>query len=190
MSVYRMIYVFSSGPSYQYAELFSTALTFFNLSEFGLNLRVLYKTSAGSTNQKSGGNTSVKSTKGSTFNQFNDSNSENEFSNQYPMSPLSPFEKPRSSVFPSSTSSSNNTLLSQNAQQEPWISNPNFAYNIDYTKYFDALQKPADNSSLEYGFNSNQSIGINQGYNRKPSSDLTYEKSGFDPLGERSNRIT
>ncbi|KAJ3126614.1 hypothetical protein HK098_007369 [Nowakowskiella sp. JEL0407] len=42
MSIYRMIYVFGTGPSYQYAELFSTALTFFNLTEFGLNLRVLY----------------------------------------------------------------------------------------------------------------------------------------------------
>ncbi|KAJ3130244.1 hypothetical protein HK098_004291 [Nowakowskiella sp. JEL0407] len=32
----------SQCPSYQYAELFSTAFTFFNLTEFGLNLRVLY----------------------------------------------------------------------------------------------------------------------------------------------------
>ncbi|KAJ1557945.1 hypothetical protein HK096_004431 [Nowakowskiella sp. JEL0078] len=52
MSIYRMIYVFSSGPSYQYAELFSTALTFFNLTEFGLSLRTLYKSTNDSNNTR------------------------------------------------------------------------------------------------------------------------------------------
>ncbi|KAG0042412.1 hypothetical protein BGZ83_000494 [Gryganskiella cystojenkinii] len=45
MSVYRIIGIFDKTlPTYVYYELFSSTLTIFNLTEFGLNIRILFNT--------------------------------------------------------------------------------------------------------------------------------------------------
>ncbi|KAF9356984.1 hypothetical protein BGX26_004404 [Mortierella sp. AD094] len=45
MSIYRIIGIFDTGlPTYVYYELFSSTLTIFNLTEFGLNIRILFHT--------------------------------------------------------------------------------------------------------------------------------------------------
>ncbi|KAF8951676.1 hypothetical protein BGZ46_003864, partial [Entomortierella lignicola] len=45
MSVYRVAGIFDTSlPTYVYFELFSSTLTIFNLTEFGLNIRVLFHT--------------------------------------------------------------------------------------------------------------------------------------------------
>ncbi|KAG0325611.1 hypothetical protein BG000_001736 [Podila horticola] len=45
MSIYRIIGIFNTNlPTYVYYELFSSTLTIFNLTEFGLNIRMLFNT--------------------------------------------------------------------------------------------------------------------------------------------------
>lgn len=45
MSIYRIIGIFDTHlPTYVYYELFSSTLTIFNLTEFGLNIRMLFNT--------------------------------------------------------------------------------------------------------------------------------------------------
>ncbi|KAG0090881.1 hypothetical protein BGZ93_009105 [Podila epicladia] len=45
MSIYRIIGIFNKAlPTYVYYELFSSTLTIFNLTEFGLNIRMLFGT--------------------------------------------------------------------------------------------------------------------------------------------------
>ncbi|KAG0344591.1 hypothetical protein BG004_004334 [Podila humilis] len=45
MSIYRIIGIFNKSlPTYVYYELFSSTLTIFNLTEFGLNIRMLFGT--------------------------------------------------------------------------------------------------------------------------------------------------
>ncbi|KAF9174122.1 hypothetical protein BGX21_000270 [Mortierella sp. AD011] len=45
MSIYRIIDIFDADlPTYVYYELFSSTLTIFNLTEFGLNIRILFHT--------------------------------------------------------------------------------------------------------------------------------------------------
>ncbi|GJJ68458.1 hypothetical protein EMPS_00804 [Entomortierella parvispora] len=45
MSIYRIIGIFDQDlPTYVYYELFSSTLTIFNLTEFGLNIRILFNT--------------------------------------------------------------------------------------------------------------------------------------------------
>ncbi|KAF9912747.1 hypothetical protein BX616_010255 [Lobosporangium transversale] len=45
MSIYRIIGIFDKTlPTYVYYELFSSTLTIFNLTEFGLNIRILFNT--------------------------------------------------------------------------------------------------------------------------------------------------
>ncbi|KAF9432929.1 hypothetical protein BGZ76_010125 [Entomortierella beljakovae] len=45
MSIYRIIGIFDKNlPTYVYYELFSSTLTIFNLTEFGLNIRILFHT--------------------------------------------------------------------------------------------------------------------------------------------------
>ncbi|CAG8505553.1 3407_t:CDS:2 [Ambispora leptoticha] len=45
MSIYRMFYLTSNVPSYVYAELFSSALTVFVMTEFGLSIPEFFKSS-------------------------------------------------------------------------------------------------------------------------------------------------
>ncbi|KAF9360202.1 hypothetical protein BGX26_010202 [Mortierella sp. AD094] len=48
MSVYRIIGIFDANlPTYVYYELFSSTLTIFTLTEFGLNIRMLFNTASG-----------------------------------------------------------------------------------------------------------------------------------------------
>ncbi|KAG9325575.1 hypothetical protein KVV02_004877 [Mortierella alpina] len=42
MSIYRVMTIFINLPTYVYLEIFSSTLTIFNLTEFGLNIRVLF----------------------------------------------------------------------------------------------------------------------------------------------------
>ncbi|KAF9960294.1 hypothetical protein BGZ72_007417 [Mortierella alpina] len=42
MSFYRVMKIFINLPTYVYLEIFSSTLTIFNLTEFGLNIRVLF----------------------------------------------------------------------------------------------------------------------------------------------------
>ncbi|KAF9941227.1 hypothetical protein BGZ65_004472 [Modicella reniformis] len=45
MSIYRIVGIFDKTlPTYVYYELFSSTLTIFNLTEFGLNIRILFNT--------------------------------------------------------------------------------------------------------------------------------------------------
>ncbi|KAF9393556.1 hypothetical protein CPC16_001743 [Podila verticillata] len=54
MSIYRIIGIFDSSlPTYVYYELFSSTLTIFNLTEFGLNIRMLFGTVI---SERTGGN--------------------------------------------------------------------------------------------------------------------------------------
>ncbi|KAF9945048.1 hypothetical protein BGZ65_011240, partial [Modicella reniformis] len=48
MSIYRIIGIFNTSlPTYVYYELFSSTLTIFTLTEFGLNIRMLFNTVSG-----------------------------------------------------------------------------------------------------------------------------------------------
>lgn len=54
MSIYRIIGIFDTSlPTYVYYELFSSTLTIFNLTEFGLNIRMLFGTVI---SERTGGN--------------------------------------------------------------------------------------------------------------------------------------
>ncbi|KAI8602731.1 hypothetical protein EDD21DRAFT_371016 [Dissophora ornata] len=55
MSIYRIIGIFDTHlPTYVYYELFSSTLTIFTLTEFGLNIRMLFSTVAGDGRSQSG----------------------------------------------------------------------------------------------------------------------------------------
>ncbi|KAG0318570.1 hypothetical protein BG000_004150 [Podila horticola] len=59
MSIYRIIGIFNKDlPTYVYYELFSSTLTIFNLTEFGLNIRMLFGTVI---SEKTGGSNSGSS---------------------------------------------------------------------------------------------------------------------------------
>ncbi|KAG0321992.1 hypothetical protein BGZ99_003576 [Dissophora globulifera] len=56
MSIYRIIGIFDKTlPTYVYYELFSSTLTIFNLTEFGLNIRTLFNTVVTESNSRSDG---------------------------------------------------------------------------------------------------------------------------------------